>query len=101
MLNYLPLQARIGLGLVILTLAAACGSDNSAAPTPVVSAVTASVTPTTGASFTFAGTITSTGAGPVTYRWERGDGFPTIRSRDKLCKLLGKTPKDLHLPPFI
>ncbi len=32
--------------------------------------------------------------------WERGDGFPRISSRDKLCELLGKTLKDLHLPPF-
>ncbi|HEX6540334.1 MAG TPA: helix-turn-helix transcriptional regulator [Ktedonobacterales bacterium] len=32
--------------------------------------------------------------------WERGDGFPTIGLRPVLCKVLGVTAKDLHLPPY-
>jgi len=32
--------------------------------------------------------------------WERGKGFPRIGSRDRLCELLGRSAKELRLPPF-
>ncbi|HEX5548998.1 MAG TPA: helix-turn-helix domain-containing protein [Ktedonobacterales bacterium] len=32
--------------------------------------------------------------------WLRGLCFPEIGSRDRLCKLLGMSAKELHLPPF-
>jgi transcriptional regulator with XRE-family HTH domain len=32
--------------------------------------------------------------------WLRGICFPKIGSREKLCKLLGMSAKELHLPPF-
>ena len=32
--------------------------------------------------------------------WLRGICFPEISSRDRLCKLLGMSAKQLRLPPF-
>ena len=32
--------------------------------------------------------------------WLRGICFPEIGSRDRLCKLLGTSAKQLRLPPF-
>ncbi len=32
--------------------------------------------------------------------WLRGICFPEIGSRDRLCKLLGMSAKQLRLPPF-
>lgn len=32
--------------------------------------------------------------------WLRGICFPEIRSRDRLCKLLGMSANQLRLPPF-
>jgi transcriptional regulator with XRE-family HTH domain len=32
--------------------------------------------------------------------WERGKNFPEIGSRERLCKLLGRSAKELRLPPF-
>jgi transcriptional regulator with XRE-family HTH domain len=32
--------------------------------------------------------------------WERGIGFPEISSRERLCALLGKSAKELRLPPY-
>lgn len=32
--------------------------------------------------------------------WENGVCFPQISKRERLCKVLGTTQQDLHLPPF-
>jgi transcriptional regulator with XRE-family HTH domain len=32
--------------------------------------------------------------------WQHGKSFPTLRSRARLCELLGMSAKQLRLPPF-
>ena len=68
---------RIGLAVLVIAAAAACGSDSVSEPTPVVTSVTASIAPGqsgTSGPFDFTGTVTATGAMTVTYRWELSNG---------------------------
>jgi hypothetical protein len=74
MFKHLSTFAHIAFGLAVMALAAGCGSDGSSGPSATVTGVSAAVTPTTGTSFTYTGTITATGATAITYRWERSDG---------------------------
>ena len=68
------------LAALSLALTSCSDDDNGTGSSPTVTATTVSVAPVSGASttpFVFTGEITSSGAGPVTFRWVHDDGTQT------------------------
>jgi hypothetical protein len=72
--------AAAPLAVLSLALTGCDDDDNGTGSSATVTATTVSVAPVSGASstpFVFTAEITSTGSGPVTYRWVHDDGFQT------------------------